>query len=136
MKKEDIKPVSPKGSEILKKLLFFAEKENGYFKLDKTEEIFIPLTIEILWTSEKLIHFSICHYGEQIGDLMCDPEMIFVYWNDKFYPTYFKNDYVGKEDTSLQTNEMQITGINRKIYSGHLEFAEIWLKNIKEQQNI
>jgi len=137
MTREEIKPVGPSGSEIMKKLLFFAEKENGYFKLDKTENTFVPLVIEILDRSDSYINITLCHYLEQNGDLMRDPEMLFLYTEDKFYPYYFRNDFVGSESYSLEINENgQIKGIKKSEYKRYLDFAEIWLKYIKEQQNL
>jgi len=139
MKREDIKCISPKGAKILRAILEPA-KIKGHYKLDNTEGAFMPLSVEILVQGEKnnlgYFDISICHYGKLNGDLMCDPEMCFIWLKGSWYPYYFKNDYVGKEDQSLRFENFEITGIKRSIYKGHLEFAEIWLQNIKEQQEI
>lgn len=50
---------------------------------------------------------SVAHYGEQNGDLMRDPEMIFeLAINARtgapaLYPYYFRNDYAGYEQTAV-----------------------------------
>jgi len=37
---------------------------------------------------------SVCHYGEQNGDLMRDPEMCFELGRAILDPFYFRNDYL------------------------------------------
>ncbi len=61
---------------------------------------FMPLSVEDIGQSgdgNRLI--SICHYGEQNGDLMRDPEMVFEVhaWPDSSTaePLSFRNDYMG-----------------------------------------
>ena len=136
MELQNIKPISKKGTEILNSIVKMAKNANGYFKLDNTDSVFMPLSIDILGQNDKNMNLSICHYGEQNGDLMRDPEMCFLFINENFYPYYFRNDYTGSENESLRFDNFMITGIRRNIYKGHLEFAEIWLKNIKHQQEI
>jgi len=53
---------------ILDKLWEMAETNDGYYKLNN-DETFMPLTVEKL---EKTV-ISLCHYGEQNGDLMKRP---------------------------------------------------------------
>ena len=60
----------------------------------------MPLSIEAIGTSaagNRLI--VICHYGEQNGDLMRDPEMVFeLFAHGKLSaaePLSFQNDYIG-----------------------------------------
>lgn len=61
---------------------------------------FMPLSVEDIGQSaegNRLI--SICHYGEQNGDLMRDPDMVFEIhaWADArtAEPLSFRNDYIG-----------------------------------------
>ena len=115
---------------ILLKLWGLAEENGGHYKLNNNET-YIPLSIEIL---EKDI-ISICHYGEQNGDLMRDPEMLF--WKDKngdYFPYYFCNDYIGHEEIIGEPigRILKITNAKKQRYQ--VEFADIWLKNIKHQQ--
>ena len=61
---------------------------------------FMPLSVEDIGQSadgNRLI--SICHYGEQNGDLMRDPEMVFELFThgeaSAAEPLSFQNDYMG-----------------------------------------
>ena len=63
-------------------------------------EGYMPLSIEAIGTSadgNRLI--SLCHYGEQNGDLMRDPEMVFELFThgdaSAAEPLSFRNDYMG-----------------------------------------
>jgi len=67
-----MKKVNKESKVILDKLWEVAEKNDGYCKLDNNPS-YMSLSIEII---EKTV-ISLCHYGEQNGDLMRDPEMIF-----------------------------------------------------------
>lgn len=85
-----------------------------------TADGYMPLSVENL--SELYNQpgtWSLCHYGKMNGDLMRDPEMVFIRDDQGLRPIYFRNDYMGYEDSTPNT--------------GMYDFARIWLKNIKEQ---
>ena len=61
---------------------------------------YLPLSVEEIGSSEdghRLV--SLCHYGEQNGDLMHDPGMVFLYHNlpdgVAAEPVSYRNDYLG-----------------------------------------
>jgi hypothetical protein len=66
---------------------------------------------------------SVAHYGEQNGDLMRDPEMIFE--AEEFgeemnlVPFYWRNDYVGIEQYSAFTEDGK-TLLNAKLKREHI----------------
>jgi hypothetical protein len=110
-----------------------AKKNSDHFKLDNADGVFIPLSIEIL--DDKRI--SLCHYGESNGDLMRDPEMIF--WkssDDQWFPIYFRNDWAGVEEFSCHEAGRQLIVDDIKQQNGQADFANIWLMNIKQQQEL
>jgi hypothetical protein len=80
---------------------------------------------------------SVCHYGEQSGDLMRDPEMCFELTKGAegtpiLYPYYWRNDYAGIEQESRfvrDGREMIRLGWLRE----HKSFAQTWNNNIREQ---
>lgn len=82
------------------------------------------------------IHFdgrpavSLAHYGEQNGDAMRDPEMVFDLAT--FEPLYFLNDYMGLEQF------VYVPGSNRTQYYPRLRrelrrFQSTWARNLQEQ---
>lgn len=68
---------------------------------------------------------------------MADPEMVF--FHDKkenvAYPGYYLNHYAGIEQTSLQYDDYgKPVGVRRTMQRGQADFANMWMKNIDEQQ--
>jgi len=125
-----MKKVNKEAKVILDKLWEFAEINDGYLKLDNNPP-YISLSIEII---EKTV-ISLCHYGEQNGDLMRDPEMLF--WKDTnsdYFSYYFRNDYVGVEEIIGEVVDDNLNVIDHKKQVHQTDFADIWLVNIKHQQ--
>ena len=61
---------------------------------------YMPLSVEEIGSSGdgyRLV--SLCHYGEQNGDLMRDPDIVFLFHNlpdgAAAEPVSFRNDYLG-----------------------------------------
>ena len=78
---------------------------------------------------------SVCHYGEQNGDAMRDPEMLFELGfaaGAHLNPYYWRNDYVGIEQWSRF-----IEGTNycfhTQLHEQHEAFAKLWDRNLRQQ---
>ena len=76
------------------------------------------------------------HYGVQNGDLMADPEMTFVIVQGEYYPISFRNDYLGIDQEVFHYKDGKPTHIKPKLQSDLTTFANSWMKNIQEQQEI
>ena len=100
---------------------------------------FMPLSVEGIGQSgdgNRLI--SICHYGEQNGDLMCDPEMVFEIheWPDASAaePLSFRNDYMGlMQEVYRYDDAGKKIHVNPKLKQDLTSFATVWFQNLKEQ---
>jgi hypothetical protein len=80
---------------------------------------------------------SVCHYGEQNGDLMRDPEMCFELSNPlrlglSLVPFYWRNDYVGVEQFSRTIDGDRYLFLP-SLYEQHEKFAVLWDKNLRSQ---
>ena len=78
---------------------------------------------------------SVCHYGEQNGDLMRDPEMCFelgLAGGAHLTPFYYRNDYLGTEQWS-RTIEGDNYVFLPGLYDQHEKFAALWDKNLAQQ---
>lgn len=79
--------------------------------------------------------FSVAHYFVQNGDMMRDPEMVFVKAADgEWYPTYFRQDSIGIEQTSARFDGQKPTSCAPSLQRDHATFANTWMRNIAEQQ--
>lgn len=98
---------------------------------------YMPLSIEAIGTSadgNRLI--SICHYGEQNGDLMRDPEMVFEVHSATAAaePLSFQNDYMGLFQEVYRYDESgKKTHVNTRLKAELKSFARIWFSNLREQ---
>ncbi|MDH4080268.1 MAG: hypothetical protein OEU68_10670 [Nitrospira sp.] len=72
---------------------------------------YLPLSVEEIGSSgdgSRLV--SLCHYGEQNGDLMRDPDIVFLFHNlpdgTAAEPVSFRNDYLGIVQEVYRYNEV------------------------------
>ncbi len=80
--------------------------------------------------------YSVAHYYTQNGDMMRDPDMVFIVMNAKVIPASFQQDggfpiyqesiFWAEEGWKLRT----------KMQKDQAIFAGQWMKNIAEQQEI
>ncbi len=100
---------------------------------------YMPLSVENIGQSaegNRLV--SICHYGEQNGDLMRDPDMVFEFhqWPDALAaePLSFRNDYMGiNQEVYRYDDHGKKTHVNTKLKADLKAFARTWFSNLKEQ---
>jgi hypothetical protein len=106
---------------------------------------FMPLCIECIGVSphgEGMVLVSVAHYGEQNGDAMRDPDMVFdvntsddpaIGWESgNWRPVSFRNDYVGLDQEAIFVDNgavMLRPGLVKELK----QFARIWDRNIKAQ---
>jgi uncharacterized protein DUF6908 len=98
---------------------------------------YMPLCIEATDESGPcgLPAISVAHYGEQNGDLMRDPEMIFelgLAGGAHLNPFYWRNDYVGIEQWSRFIQDDHYA-FHTELHRQHEEFAKLWDKNLRLQ---
>ena len=127
-----MKTLDKKATEILRTLLALQTAV-----IDNTDGAYMPVHVELIDKTENYHHFSLAHYGQQNGDAMRDPEMLFALHNGtrQFIPYYYRNDYCGIEQYSVRwTNEGIL--LNRRLQADHTTFANQCLRNIAAQQGI
>ena len=78
------------------------------------------------------------HYGEQNGDLMRDPEMVFEIhaWADAptAEPLSFRNDYMGlMQEIYRYDDDGKKTAVNPKLKQDLKSFGLTWFQNLKDQ---
>ena len=100
---------------------------------------YMPLSVEeigIDGEGHRLV--SLCHYGEQNGDLMRDADIVFMFQDAPYgpiaEPVSFRNDYVGLEQEVYRYDETgKRTHLDTKLKQDLKEFAQIWFANLNEQ---
>lgn len=100
---------------------------------------YMPLSVEDIGQSaegNRLI--AISHTGEQNGDLMRDPEMVFEIHTyaspDMAEPLSFRNDYMGlMQEIYRYDDDGKKTHVNAKLKQDLKSFAKTWFQNLKDQ---
>lgn len=124
--------------QLIGRLLRLASPLKPGFHVKIDNPPFMPLVIEDICQKgpRGFPTISVAHYGEQNGDAMRDPEMLFE--AEEFgqeiilKPYYFRNDFVGVEQYSMRCEEGQIS-TNPRLRKEHQEFAQLWNTNLERQ---
>ena len=124
----------------MKTILAIIQKAGGwhhglYLKIENPP--FMELVIEATDESGPcgLPAISVCHYGEQNGDAMRDPEMCFELGfagGAHLNPFYFRNDYAGVEQWSRFITDGHYA-YHSELHRQHEEFAKVWDRNLRSQ---
>lgn len=121
-------------------------QDKDYLKL--YADGFMPLTIEKIAVGidtalGKAFLISLAHYYEQNGDLMRDPEMVFIVVDKREYPKDSENLFVYPQlyqqdnlciyEESVFIEGNRLTTFIARWQQAHVDFANGWLCNIKAQ---
>jgi hypothetical protein len=90
---------------------------------------YMPLVVERL-EGQPII--SLCHYGEQNGDPMRDPEICFLVADGTAKPVYFRNDFVAVEHATIAGSfgDVPVKPQRQKDLN---HFASMWFGNLRDQ---
>jgi hypothetical protein len=92
-------------------------------------EGYIPLSVERV--GKDLI--SVCHYDEMNGDLMADPECVFLVADGKALPAYYRSDYaLGLEHATVEGyfGDVPVKPYLQKELD---TFVSMWFENLREE---
>lgn len=84
--------------------------------------------------------FRVGHYFEQNGDLVPDPEMLFLRSEvdgERYWLPVETRFAIGSVHRALELDEAnKVTGVYRRSFSEACSFTGMWMKNIKYQQGL
>ncbi|HNP82724.1 MAG TPA: hypothetical protein PKN47_14785 [Nitrospira sp.] len=100
---------------------------------------YMPLSVEEIGSSGdgyRLV--SLCQYGEQNGDLMRDPDIVFLFHNFPdgmaAEPVSFRNDYLGiVQDVYRYDETGKRTHVVSSLKQELKEFARDWFTTLRDQ---
>jgi hypothetical protein len=108
-----------------------AERQTGY-RLESSG--FMRLVIELIGAGPRggeLV--SVAHYGEQNGDLMRDPEIVFEVVAGEWHPVSIQQDYVGSYREAVYVGEDDKVYVRPALVRDIAAFARVWDRNLKHQ---
>ncbi len=100
---------------------------------------YMPLSVEDIGRSgegNRLV--SLCHYGEQNGDLMRDPDIVFMFHDlpdgPAAEPVSFRNDYMAIcQEVYNYDDAGKRTHIRSKLKAELKSFSRTWFSNLRQQ---
>jgi hypothetical protein len=134
--------INQKATKIFDELTKDLKKIGDHKKIENSP--FMPLCIEVI--GKRKLYDTVCleisfaHYYEQMGDLMRDPEMIFLKacpegFPTQYYPTYYRIDSMGLEQFSVIYDEkdFKVASTKPRMQKDQAVFAGVWAQNMKDQ---
>lgn len=133
----NIKPVGVRGTKTLNVL---TEGLNfGEGRKINNSSVFVPVSVfyshNVVYHGKEYPVFSVCHYVEQNGDLLCDPEVLFWKIGDNYYPLSCRMDLIGKDSEYVRFEDGEYA-FNAYWQNDLVTFCNQWMQNIKKQQRI
>lgn len=107
----------------------------GELWIQVESEGYMPLSIEMIGPGPRgLPSLSVCHYGEQNGDLMRDPEVCFEIQGDgQWMPYSFRNDYAGVNVAVIFRDDEDLVMVAPKAFVDLRGFVRMWDANLAAQ---
>jgi len=132
-----MKALSGKAREVMD-LLTKGIHVGGHRVIDNAQGAYMAVHVEKLYLTAEGALYSVAHYYKQNGDLMRDPDMEFMKIGDDYYPVYFRQDggIALEQEAVVYGPGGKIERCDQKVQADLATFADRWLRNIKEQQNL
>ena len=128
-----VKPVSASAKKVIQQLE--AMMIDGYAKIDNANDVFMPVVVEQVGKNQ----ISIAHCYEQNGDLMADPEIVFLKkeysYGVEYYPIYERMSGLCS-DVELVIFENHKPKMISNLQKGAASFCTTWMSTITMQQGI
>jgi len=133
---EEVGKRAAKVIDVLVEGLTYSD-DNSSRKIDNSSSMAVH--VEIIGTvgnAKDLI--SIAHYYEQNGDLMRDPDMVFLRAApSRYYPVSFQQDGgVPTFQEAILFEDGNLKSFRKTLGRQLVSFANKWMVNIKAQQNL
>lgn len=112
--------------------------DNNYIKIDNSNGAFMSVSMEVVGQMQDgALLISVAHYFEQNGDLMTDPEVIFIVKKDAhgttILPVSIQHSFGGVIE-GIKINNGEVAGYYPKQQKDIAVFCGQWFANIKQQQ--
>lgn len=134
--------LNKKSSEIFFSLVDGLDEDNSAKKIDNSQGTFMPVSVEFLYELPAGKFYSIAHRYEQNGDLMSDPDMVFLVQQTPEGPIVRPSEFTqhgiaGGYYRYLELNDDgTLRGFYRRKTENACRFVSMWFENIRQQQNI
>jgi hypothetical protein len=132
-----MKKLNKQSEMVLRQLIKDLKEPGDGTKIDNTDETFMPVHVDFVWENQHGRIYAIGHHYIQNGDVMMDPEMTFLVNDTGVFPMSFQQDgSIPLYQEAVFENDDEQLAYKPKLQASLNSFANDWMKNIKEQQNL
>lgn len=123
-----------RNKKTLGTMLAAAERaEAGYLSITENGP-YMPLSAEVIGETENGKLLAVSHTYVQNGDLMRDPEVVFLCGKDgNFYPVEFRNDGLPTHNNAAVWENNKLASYRPRMQADITAFANIFIRNLREQ---
>ena len=125
-----MKALDTKAEKIFRQLTDGLSRAGDHRKIANSKS-FMALHAEIIGRHGDWPIFSLAHYYEQNGDLVCDPDVTFLAAEQVHPLTFEQGGVVYQVAVRFEDNAIHL---NERIQGQITTFCNQWLRNIAEQQ--
>ena len=130
-----MKHLNQKAEAIFRKLIEGLTKPGDHQQWNN-DSSFMAACIEIIGRSGLGPLVSVAHYYQQNGDMMRDPDVVFLIGADQHvYPISYRQDGLGINQEAAFVEEGQWR-VRTKMQADICSFCNQWMRNINEQQQL
>lgn len=95
---------------------------------------YMPLVIDWLGNNSRGWNFiSVSHTYIQNGDIMRDPEIVFLITDNDWLPVSYRNDSIGAYSEAVIVDDGEVRSIPPPVLKDLQIFARTWDRNISDQ---
>ena len=128
-----MKALNEKAEAIFRKLTDGLRKVGDHQQWNNNSS-FMAACVEIIGMTDLGPLVSIAHYFVQEGDMMRDPDVVFLIGADQHvYPISFRQDGLGVylESATIEDGQWRV---RTKMQADLCSFCNLWMRNIEQQQ--
>lgn len=131
-----IKPLGKRALPIFRALTEGVARVGDARKIANSRSC-MPVCVEAVGTTPQgQLIVSIAHYYEQNGDLMADPEILFVLAHENYvFPISYRQDGLGIDREYVRWEGGKVYW-NLAMQNDLATFCNQWMQNIRDQQGI
>lgn len=130
-----MKPVNAKARAVLDRLTDGLTQVEASRQVDNTSGAFMAVHVECIGQVREGLLYSVAHYYEQHGDLMRDPDVVFLKdAGGDYYAMSYEQSSLGIYQEAAVFEGDRIVGHKPRMQRDITLFCNDWMQNIKAQQ--
>ena len=143
-----MKSLNKQATKIFTQITMGLTKIGDHAKIGEDGRAFMAVCVDVIdmpavldWPPQSSAVIAIAHYFKQHGDMCCDPDMTFLAYQPtdrsplQVFPMTFQQALPPCYDVGIELAGGKLL-LRRKLQADMTRFANMWMKNIKAQQDL